>query len=343
MNGDRGSRRGVPIGEDRAALAARSGFGQRPARAGYAQLKAWLKTAAPELYADLSRAWHSRPGAGTDPRFEWKISIYGGDDVLTLRPLEDGRPALTKCDVTDVAAEYVADPFLVSFDGTWHIFFEVFNSERNKGEIALATSSDLRTWHYRAIVLREPHHLSYPYVFEYEGKWYMVPESWEAHAVWLYEADPFPWKWRRSRILLAGKVLLDPSLFRHGGRWWMFVETNPKRCCDTLRLFGADLLTGPWKEHPKSPIVAGDARIARPAGRVIECGGRPVRFAQECSGAYGTSVSAFALLDLTTTSYREHLIGRVLAPDLGGAYPNGMHHIDAVNLEGRWIAVVDGR
>lgn len=321
--------------------------GSRPGRgfigAGRALAKARLKASAPRLYRALSRnAVLTRILHRSDPRQEWWIDIFGGDDLGNLRPLGTG-PAVTRLDVNDVAAEYVADPFLVLAGGLWHLFFEVLNARRNKGEIAFATSADLVRWQYRGIVLRERHHLSYPAVFSHEGAWYMVPETWEASAVWLYRAEAFPWGWRRHRRLLSGKVLLDPTLFRHHGLWWMIVETDRSHRFDTLRLFMANTLTGPWSEHPASPIVAGDARIARPAGRAIIRNGRPIRFAQNCADSYGASVSAFEMVELSPTTYREQRLALALAPGPNSGFVNGMHHVDAFELDGRWIAAVDGR
>src|SRR5205085_10290815 len=121
----------------------------------------------------------------------------------------------------------------------------------------------------------------------------------------------FPWRWEPMATLLRGEYLVDASLFRHGDRWWMFVDASPDRGHDTLRLFGAADLTGPWSEHPASPLVRHDATRARPAGRVTQFDGRILRFAQDCGPAYGTQVRAFEMTDLTPRSYRE----RALEPD----------------------------
>jgi hypothetical protein len=113
---------------------------------------------------------------------------------------------------------------------------------------------------------------------------------------------------------------------------------------DTLRLYYADELTGPWVEHPKSPLVKGDASNARPAGRALVCDGKVVRFAQNSVPYYGTDVRAFEVTELTTRTYRERAVGRpVLGPGGSGWNACGMHHVDAHVLgDGSWIASVDG-
>jgi hypothetical protein len=244
-----------------------------------------------------------------------------------------------------VSATFVADPFMTRVNGAWQMFFEVFNWTTNKGEIGLATSRDGLSWTYQQIVLAEPFHLSYPYVFEWNGEHYMVPESFQAGAIRLYKATEFPRRWTFIGEMLAGKYLVDPTLVRHDGKWWMFVETNPGVKHDTLRLFYADELLGPWHEHPQSPIVDGDATAARPAGRFQVIDDRVIRLAQNCLPSYGTAVRAFEVTELTTSAYQDREIRRdpILRPGVSGWNALGMHHLDAHRLDnGNWLACVDG-
>jgi hypothetical protein len=249
--------------------------------------------------------------------------------------------------VSDALAAGVADPFMVHADGTWYMFFEVIRWEwrQKRGVIGLATSRDGLRWAYQRIVLEEPFHLSYPYVFKSASDYYMIPESKQAGLVRLYLADPFPDRWVFVANLLSGPALRDSSLLRWDERWWLFVETDPLPRNDTLRLFHARELTGPWQEHPRSPIVTGDPRIARPAGRVLTDPDRPIRFAQDCCGEYGTRVHALAIEELTERDYRETELegGPVVAGSGRGWNRSGMHHVDAHEcVDGRWLACVDG-
>jgi hypothetical protein len=112
-----------------------------------------------------------------------------------------------------------------------------------------------------------------------------------------------------------------------------------------LRLFHADRLTGPWAEHPRSPVLAGDLRRARPAGRVIQYGGRLYRFAQDGVPHYGTAVRAFEVVTLTPDGYEERPAAPevVLAPGPAPWCSGRVHHIDAHEVgPGRWVACVDG-
>jgi hypothetical protein len=234
---------------------------------------------------------------------------------------------------------------MISVDGIWYLFFEVMNWRTRKGDIGLAISTDGLAWDYQQIVLTEQFHLSYPFVFEWGGNFYMIPESYQAGAVRLYRASQFPMSWSFVANLLKGPYLVDASVFRQDGCWWLFVDSSHGMRHDTLRLFHSNRLTGPWQEHPRSPLVEGDARGARPAGRPIAWAEHTIRFAQTCSPYYGTGVRAFAITDLTDADYKEREITPepFLGPAGVGWNACGMHHIDAHHQpDGSWIAAVDG-
>jgi hypothetical protein len=113
---------------------------------------------------------------------------------------------------------------------------------------------------------------------------------------------------------------------------------------DTLRLYGADALHGPWHEHPCSPLRVGEPGHARPGGRVIvDDRGRLLRFTQDCRRRYGEALSAFEIVELDAAHYRERPLGRVLGPGQGWN-ALGMHQLDAHRrADGRWLACVDGQ
>lgn len=277
------------------------------------------------------------------PRW-FSIGLYAGPSPLELAPVpEVPDPVLTTEDVTDFAARFVADPFVLRHDGLWHLFFEAWNEGTAKGEIALAVSEDLRSWDYQGRVLTEPWSVSYPHVVCCRGEIYMVPELCGQDAVHLYRAVEFPRRWQPDATLIEGVPAADPTPFHHGDSWWMLVCTAPDTH-DELRLYRADDLAGPWEEHPASPIVQGDSGAARPAGRVVDGAGGPIRFAQDCRRRYGESVEAFEITRLTRDEYEERPLGRPFETPAEGAWNClALHHVDAHRLaDGAWIALVDG-
>ena len=272
----------------------------------------------------------------------WAIAIYTGDSPLSLRPAAGVRnPVFTAEYVSDYPADFVADPFMVWESDRWWMFYEVFNGATARGEIGLATSLDGLSWDYSGLVLREPYHLSYPYVFRWADDYYMIPETLGAGAIQVYRAEDFPRRWRPVAKLMEGSFA-DSSIFRYNGRWWMFACTNHS-LHDRLSLYHASDLFGPWEPHPRNPLIQGDRSRARPGGRVTTWNGKLLRFAQDCVPQYGTRLRAFEIEELTPAAYRERELAEspILAP---GADWNrtGMHHIDPHQRDGSWIACVDG-
>jgi len=285
------------------------------------------------------------PAKKPDLSSTWSIGIYVGDTPVTIAPgagIEN--PVLTADSVTDLKAEFIADPFLVRDRGKWFLFFEIMPRGETEGVIGLAESEDGLRWSYLGVVLREPFHLSYPHVFRWGGNYYMTPETLAPEQIQLYRARSFPERWEHIADLVPGRHA-DPTIFAVGGAWWMFSCTPPGEHA-TLRLYHAESPVGPWEEHPRSPVIEHDPRITRPAGRVIPWDGRYLRFTQDCEATYGLQVRAFRITRLTRTEYDEEPAHPrpVVGPGVDGWNQRGMHHVDAHLLpSGRWIAAVDAR
>jgi hypothetical protein len=62
-----------------------------------------------------------------------------------------------------------------------------------------------------AIVLKEPHHLSYPFLFQHQGAWYCCPEAASSGKITLYHAMSFPGEWQPVATLLDGVRAYDPT------------------------------------------------------------------------------------------------------------------------------------
>jgi hypothetical protein len=286
-----------------------------------------------------------------DRQSNWSISIYEGKHLLDLKPTTAvANPVLSRRDVTDIVAEFVADPFMIKVEDDWLMFFEVFNYSSQKGEIAFARTQDGYQWIYQEIILTEDFHLSYPYVFEFESDWYMIPESCDANSIRLYRAKKFPESWEFVNEILVGSRFVDASILNFNNIWWLFVGVEPTNgvACNLMKLYYTDRLLGDWVEHPMSPIVSDNLEISRPAGRVRLVADRPMRFAQDCTKTYGYNVTAIEIQSLTKSEYIESKIqpdGSYLF-ELGTMSCNriGMHHIDFIVLnEDRYVACVDAR
>jgi len=291
---------------------------------------------APPLFQWLSKSYEGQC---------FSISIFDGDRLDELGPHSDiPCPAITKEDVTDVPALFVADPFMIHNEGQWYMFFEVLEGIRRQGQIGVAFSHDLRAWQYREIVLREPFHLAYPYVFEHDGEIYMIPDS-PGNGIRLYKASEFPSSWSLVKEIRTDNLYCDSSIVEHDDCWWLFTAWAPDRSSPkNLRLFFADRPDGEWIEHPASPVESGNQKIVRPSGRIIKGNSdRMYRFAQDGRRVYGESVRAIEILQLNKSAYREKIIEKpILGPGVDQWRHGGMHHIDVHCIDDKLICCVDG-
>jgi hypothetical protein len=286
-----------------------------------------------------------------DRQSDWSISMYEGTNFQDLQPIAAiANPVLSRRDVTDTLAAFVADPFMIRDRDNWLMFFEIFNHKQQRGEIAFASSADGYSWNYQHIILSEDFHLSYPYVFQCESNWYMIPESCAAKSVRLYRATKFPQQWEFVSEILVGRRFVDASILNFNNVWWLFVGVEPAdgQPCNATRLYYADRLDGDWVEHPMSPIVKDSLEISRPAGRIRQLENRLIRFAQDCTVTYGYNVRAIQIARLTKDEYLESPIQTkdLYLFELGTMPHNhiGMHHIDFIVLnEGSCTACVDSR
>lgn len=259
-------------------------------------------------------------------------------------------PVLTADDATDYGrTDGVADPFLLVIDGEWHLFFEVANRNRTPtAVIGHATSPDAGcNWTYDRVVLETDVHLSFPYVFRYDDRYYMLPDAWSQSGdpadVTLFRTDRLPDGWDPVATIAAPKrPVHDCVLFRRDGRWWALGGAEGA----VFAYYSDRLETDRWRPHSENPVVEGRPRAARPGGRPFVENGRVFVYFQDCTAQYGKQVRLYEITALSPTAYadREYAVDPVLgaAPVRLGWNAGKMHHVDYVPIGDRWRCLVDG-
>lgn len=280
-----------------------------------------------------------------DPNFTYRPD-WGSITVSPFNLVEPTtvmNPVLTKNAVTDIDAQYIADPFIFKENDNWFMFFEVYGNTSKLGTISVATSQDGLHWNYDRTVLSEQWHLSYPQVFNLNGKYYMLPETSAIREVRLYEATNFPYGWGYVSTLIAGRDFVDPSIVYFNNTWWMFVSDTSN---GNLYLYYSENLLSGWTEHPRSPLIVHDSSKSRGAGRVFVYNGNTlIRTAQKDNLDYGEAVRAFQVDILTTSEYSEHELAEspIIEKSGSGWNATGMHSFDPWWTGQYWISVVDGK
>ena len=221
-------------------------------------------------------------------------------------------------------SRFYADPFLFEHDGATFLFFEDYDYDTGKAHISYVILGAHGS-STPALALERPYHLSYPYVFGDDGRILMIPETAYNRTIELYEAKSFPERWSLRSVLMTDIVALDATVYREAGRWWMFATVmleHDSSSSDTVSLFWADTIEGPWHPHPMNPVKY-DVTASRPAGTLIRSDGRLLRPTQDCSKGYGSALSWCEVVELSETSFAERLVARQACPAASRYY--GLH------------------
>lgn len=205
-----------------------------------------------------------------------------------------------------------ADPFLVESSGKTYLFLEDFRFKEGRAVISCCELGPSGSPTTPVEVLRQPYHLSYPFLFAHEGQMYMIPETKSNRTVELYRATSFPTEWTLEGVLLNNIYAVDATIQKIRSKFWMFAGVSNGRYsnCDELGLFFADAPTGPWTPHPCNPVLS-DVRRSRPAGALFYDGDRLIRPSQDCAKAYGGALVFSEVLNLSETEYDEQPIARL--------------------------------
>lgn len=215
--------------------------------------------------------------------------------------------------IKNLPYHFLADPFVVSFQNNNYCFLEEFNFRTSKGSISVYRVFD-NGYERIGQVIDECFHMSYPYIFEYQSKYYMCPETSQNRDVRLYECESFPLKWKLKKVILSDISAVDTMVFEKDGVWWLFTNVDPlemgEHSSGLYIYFSDNPLTDAWIPHEKNPILVDSAR-ARNGGILFE-GGTVFRVSQQQAfDIYGRSFSINEIVQLTKSEYVEKCVFRV--------------------------------
>ncbi|OBZ95907.1 hypothetical protein ADU59_10850 [Pararhizobium polonicum] len=250
---------------------------------------------------------------------------------------ETGRLGTGWSVLPDSGDRFYADPFPFQWQGRSFVFVEDYVHAVGKAVISVVPFNSDGTPQEPRVVLEEPHHLSYPQVFERDGAIWMLPEASSSGKLTLYRAVGFPDRWVAESVLIEGEIS-DATLLDHEGRLWLFATNRDGygSTSDTLVVFYAPALIGPWKPHPLNPILI-DRRMARPGGAFFrDREGRIFLPVQDGTLGYGGGLGLCELqtLDMQTVRLSQP---RPIVADGDWPYPR----IHTLNHSGG-LEVIDG-
>jgi hypothetical protein len=211
---------------------------------------------------------------------------------------------------------WYADPILYKLGNKIYMFYEAYNKKKKCGEIGVATIINNNIVDQR-IIMKEPFHMSYPFVFTFKNKIYMIPETSSVKKLLLYESVNFPYEWKLRKVLLENTELSDATVLKHQDKMYIFVSKvlsfSPYNDELLLYSFDKDFNLIPYKNNP----IITDSEFSRPAGRILENNNKLIRVSQDCSdGEYGKALKFNEILTLSDKSYCEKNISTILPEDI---------------------------
>jgi hypothetical protein len=264
----------------------------------------------------------------------WNIGVVNAPIHSFLD--KDFRPQISYLPESGGRNRFVADPFGINRGSKLTILCEEFDYRDAKGSIsAVDLQGDGRAPSLRRIC-NKPFHLSYPYLFEHGGDIYCVPEMAQARRIDLFKALSFPDKWVKIGEIMTSVPAVDPTIFKHGGLWWLLFAGPEAEASLNLYAWYSPELLGPWRSHRRNPVKT-DVRSARPAGAPFVHEGSLYRPAQDCATSYGRRVILCRVKRLTPYEFDEEPVAAV-EPDPSGPYPDGLHTLSAAGE----LTLVDG-
>lgn len=210
---------------------------------------------------------------------------------------------------------FIADPFFFKYNGEYYVFFEIW--DYHKGKIAYSKLDKYNNLTDIKICLETPYHLSFPCIFTYQEKIYMIPETTSQRCIKIFECEEFPSKWKFKTNLINNICAPDVSFFEHNNLVYLMTNTT-----DFLNIFVANNLFGKFKKHP---INEKNIRriAARNAGKIFIKNNILYRPGQICHPSYGYGVALYKINKISETEYEEEIVNKYMPnwfPELTGCH-----------------------
>jgi hypothetical protein len=222
---------------------------------------------------------------------------------------------------------FIADPFLIKHDKKNYVFVEDYCFKNKKGSISCFLLEDNKE-KFLGKVIEEKFHLSFPFLFKFNEKIYMCPETSEINEIRIYECLEFPTKWKYKKTLIKNIFAVDTLLFKKDSRWWLLTNTDSNNInySSELSIFYSNEgpLTENWNEHKNNPLIV-DANNARNGGLIFD-NNEIYRVNQKIGyNIYGAELDVNLIKEINEENYVEDKIYNIKPNFLKNTI--GVHHL----------------
>lgn len=229
---------------------------------------------------------------------------------------------------------WYADPFLFDYNNETYLFAEFFSYKLNRGVLVYSKfDKDKNKFSNFKEIIIEDFHLSYPVVFEFNGRIYMMPETSEASSLYLYEAVSFPEKWKRLSAMMTGINLVDTTPLVLNNKLYALtlrLHEDDHNCGDLLLLE----YDGEKFNISSQGVLSQDMNISRPGGHFILNNKKIFRVSQDCDGNYGKAVNIIEMSCDFINEFKETLVEKIFPENIileNGNCADGIHTFNVSN------------
>lgn len=257
-------------------------------------------------------------------------AFTGGFWMVGLKDNKSGRSFFSR--VQTPKGQWLADPFLVEAYGRHYLFVEQYFEEKNRAALGVYEICDGKVVNNH-VVIDKPFHLSYPCVFFYQGKFWMIPESSSNKSLDLYCSKEFPYKWEHTSTLINERRVVDTTVYINDDD--VFLLSYEKRGdVWALTLYSLDMNAFALDYISELKY---QSNVGRPAGNLFIKDGHLCRPAQNCANKYGESILIYEIDELSNNSYCEHLIDEIKVGDI--VFDEHFDRIHTFNKDSRYEVI----
>lgn len=233
---------------------------------------------------------------------------------------------------------WYADPFICNDVSGEYVFVEAMDYYKGIGRISAAPIKDNSVGKFK-VVLAENFHMSFPNIFNYNGTWYMIPETSESKQLRLYKCIDFPYKWILEKILVDGRILVDSIIWFVGEDEVIInsydIENQDKPFDYAIRYSFTDATV-------KEVILLDVQTHGRAGGNIFKKDNKLFRMIQNCELCYGDYLEEYYITKCTSESLEEMKERIIRSSDITFDYNRGISHIHTYNIDDAY-EVVDFR
>ena len=166
-------------------------------------------------------------------RFLKKATFY--DEVYTIgirkkQPVSGDalfHTAMPFVPITQNLDIWMADPLLFTHEGKDWLFVELFEKASHLGRIAVIDPDSEEK--QPAVIIQEPFHMSFPMIFTWNDRIFMIPETSGNRSIRLYQCVDFPYQWKLVSVFPVNALIVDSVVLENDADHVTLLasETNP--------------------------------------------------------------------------------------------------------------------